>query len=409
MTDNPTRVLAHGGGKYTVTSALAAPVNLPPGTYTTSFSPMMGYSIVTLPDLEPPAYRVYGRRDATIAKVLRTYGKLGRSLGVLFEGDKGIGKSSTTVELARQARDLFSLPVILINHNTPGLSDFLGTLGECVIVFDEFEKNFPRNGDDGNSQNQFLTLFDGTDSAKRLYIVTVNETDRLSPYFLNRPGRFHYLISFDYPDIEAITEYFANEAPGASKKQISDAVGFAFRARLNYDHLRAVVTEMALCGPDAKVSDLIADLNIRDTENRYYDVTVTFNDGTVVTEYGEELELFSNDAEDLDSIEVRLPTTDRTHKMMYLKFTCAGASINRRTNDITIELDDIVTMGLGHEGRGVGKQYLPETLANHEYSEGDTYLYFNLMESSDPDLEKYKVKSIVVSPMKSLHGRFIGV
>ncbi len=119
MTDNSTRVLAHGGGRYTITSALASPQDLPPGTYTPSYNQMLGYSIVTIPDLEPPSYRVYGRRDETIAKVLRTYGARDRSLGVLFEGDKGIGKSSTTVELARQARDMFNLPVIIVNHNTP--------------------------------------------------------------------------------------------------------------------------------------------------------------------------------------------------------------------------------------------------------------------------------------------------
>lgn len=142
----PTRVLSHGGGRYTTTSVHAVPQNLAPGTYGINFDPMTGYSLTTLDDLKSPTYRVYGRRDKTISKVLRTYEHLTRSLGVLFEGDKGIGKSSTTVELARQARDRFEVPVILVNHDTPNLSDFLATLGESVIVFDEFEKNFPRNG-----------------------------------------------------------------------------------------------------------------------------------------------------------------------------------------------------------------------------------------------------------------------
>jgi hypothetical protein len=409
MTDNSTRVLAHGGGRYTITSALASPQDLPPGTYPPNYNQMMGYSIVTLPDLEPPSYRVYGRRDETIAKVLRTYGALDRSLGVLFEGDKGIGKSSTTVELARQARDMFNLPVIIVNHNTPGLSDFLGTLGEAVIVFDEFEKNFPQDDDGENHQNQFLTLFDGTDATKRLYIVTVNETDLLSPYFLNRPGRFHYLISFDYPDIEAITEYFTNEAPEASQEQIKDAVGFAFRARLNYDHLRAIVTEMTIFGQDAKVSDLIADLNIRDTEERFYDVTVTLSDGTVLTSYDEELDLFSTDVENMEQVEIRIPTEDRSRKTLQVKFTGAGSTIDRRTNAVTIDPSTIVTMGLGHDGRDAARNYSAETLKNHNHDSDDHYLYFNLMTSTERELEKYKVKSIVVSPMKSLHGRFIGV
>jgi len=342
MTDNSTRVLAHGGGRYTITSALASPQDLPPGTYTPSYNQMLGYSIVTIPDLEPPSYRVYGRRDETIAKVLRTYAAVNRSLGVLFEGDKGIGKSSTTVELARQARDEFSLPVFLVNHNTPGLSDFLGTLGECVIVFDEFEKNFPRSGDDGDAQAQFLTLFDGTDATKRLYIVTVNEQNRLSPYFINRPGRFHYLINFDYPDIAAITDYMTTEARGASQAQVNDAVAFAFRARCNYDHLRAIVTELGIAGPQAKFSELIADLNIRDTENINFDVTVKLADGTELVSYNESVDTFFCDEDDPESVSFDLPhNLIDIQSSVTVKFLGTEGEVDRRSGGIIFTKDKI--------------------------------------------------------------------
>lgn len=331
----PTTVLTHGGGTYTVTSAFAAPQSLPPGTYGIEFHPLNGYSIVTLPDLQAPTYRVYGRRDETIAKVLRTYGHLTRSLGVLFEGDKGIGKSSTTVELARQARDLFDVPVFLVNHDTPGLADLLGSLGEAVIVFDEFEKNFPRRGDEGDKQAQFLTLFDGTDATKRLYIVTVNDTEKLSPYLLNRPGRFHYLISFDYPDAQAVSEYISNEVPGASAQQVADVVSFAYRARLNYDHLRAVATELSIAGPDEKVADLVADLNIRDTVELLYDVTVHLADGTTLVESREQVDMFGQ--RDCIWFDVPRSKTGVRPYRISVDFDPAELTLDRRTGVLTLD------------------------------------------------------------------------
>ena len=304
-----------------------------------AFNPLTGYSLTTLEDLAPPSYRVYGRRDTTIAKVLRTYGVLDRSLGVLFEGDKGIGKSSTTVELARQARDLFNIPVVFVNHDTPGIADFLAELGECVIVFDEFEKNFP-NGRDGSSQNQFLSLFDGVDSTKRLYIVTVNETHRLSPYFMNRPGRFHYLISFDYPDPDAVHEYVTNEAPGASAAQVSDVVSFAFGARLNYDHLRAIVTELNIAGPDSSVAELVADLNIRDTDERHYDITAHLANGEKLSEYGVEVELFSGDTE---SVNFTVTGFNGSKEPAYLRveYDPAHTTMDRRSKTLVVSEDNI--------------------------------------------------------------------
>lgn len=336
----PTRVLNHGRGRYTTTSAAAAPQNLPKGTYGIEFSPLTGYSLTTMDDLAPPSYRVYGRRDATISKILRTYSAMNRSLGVLFEGDKGIGKSSTTVELARQARDLFNLPVVFVNHDTPGVADFLAELGECVIVFDEFEKNF-LNSRDGDSQSQFLSLFDGIDATKRMYIVTVNETNKLSPYFLNRPGRFHYLISFDYPDPDAVAEYVTNEAPDASAAQLADVVSFAFGARLNYDHLRAIVIELNIAGPHASVAELVADLNIRDTETRFYDIVAHLANGEKLESYNIEVELFSGDTEHL-SFDLKNFNSTSSPAYVAVEYTPAHATMDHRSKALVVDENGIV-------------------------------------------------------------------
>ncbi|KXO99048.1 Uncharacterised protein (plasmid) [Tsukamurella tyrosinosolvens] len=399
----PTTVLDHGGGTYRVTSAHAAPQELQPGTYTLTFSQLAGYSIVTLPDLQPPTYRVYGRRDATIAKVLRTYEHSTRALGVLFEGDKGIGKSSTTVELARQARDQFQLPVILVNHATPGLSDFLGSLGEVVIVFDEFEKNFPRSDDNGDQQAQFLTLFDGTDSTKRLYILTVNDTLKLSQYLLNRPGRLHYLISFDYPDTQAVRDYITNEAAGASAKQVSDVVSFAYRARLNYDHLRAIATEITIAGPDAAVSELVADLNIRDTVDLVFDVTLYLADGTTLKQKSLEVDLFAQE----QLLWVDLPATKKGMSPEELGVTFAPSDVvlNDRTGVLALDGHDIqkteLDFGYGQRGLEGLSEWEQELLKSARSGDGRVDLG-----DAPEEYAKYKVARLELLPAVNTRGRF---
>ncbi len=358
-------------------------------------------------DLSPPSYRVYGRRDETITKVLRTYGVLDRSLGVLFEGDKGIGKSSTTVELARQARDAFNLPVVFVNHDTPGIADFLSELGECVIVFDEFEKNFPRNRE-SNSQDQFLSLFDGVDATKRLYIVTVNETNKLSPYFLNRPGRFHYLISFDYPDPDAVAEYVTNEAPTASAAQVSATVAFAFGACLNYDHLRAIVTELNIAGPDASVPELVADLNIRDTENRSYDITAHLANGEKLKVFDTEVELFSGDIEHL-SFETHNFNGKSEQAYLSVDYDPANTSMDRRTKTLVVGEDGITYTALRPRTEAA-----LEGLAEWEREllmavDDERPQSISLDGITDGALAGYRVVRLEFAPSVNVRGRFFAV
>ena len=130
----------------------------PPGTYRVSFAPKEGFSLVRIDDLTVGAERVYGGRDRKVAKIFRSYALSDRSLGVMLSGDKGIGKSLFLRMVAEAARDQ-GLPVVVVSEDHDGIVEFLDSLDECLIVFDEFEKIFPagrRGITDGlNRQNQF--------------------------------------------------------------------------------------------------------------------------------------------------------------------------------------------------------------------------------------------------------------
>ena len=142
----------------------------PAGTYRVHFTAKEGFSLIRVPDLVVGAERIYGGRESKVEKIFRSYNLSERSLGVMLSGDKGIGKSLFLRMVAEEAREQ-GLPIVIVSEDHEGIADFLDSLDECLIVLDEFEKVFPagRRGIDGsNRQNQFLSLFDGLSSVKRI-------------------------------------------------------------------------------------------------------------------------------------------------------------------------------------------------------------------------------------------------
>lgn len=120
----------------------------------------------------------------------------------------------------------------------------------------------------GGAQDEFLTLFDGLDCGKKLFIVTCNSLSDLSDYLVNRPGRFHYHLRFDYPSVDEIKEYLRDKLEPQYHNQIDDVVKFSNITDLNYDCLRAIAFELNL-GNSFK--EAIKDLNITnyDNDSRY--------------------------------------------------------------------------------------------------------------------------------------------
>ena len=252
---------------------------LPVGTYRVSFSDMSGFFLTKIEDIGPGTEKVYGNHNERIDRILRSYNSFTRSLGVLLSGDKGMGKSLMVRLIAERVRNELEMPVILVDKDYDGISRFLDSLDEAFIIFDEFEKVFPA-GREENRQNQFLGLFDGISTTKRIYMVTVNSLNNLSDYFVNRPGRFHYHIRFDYPNAASIREYLTDQVPNISTKNLDDAVLLSHSVNLNYDHLRALAFELSL-GSDFR--DIIGDLNIKRVEELRYLVQATFTNGDVIT------------------------------------------------------------------------------------------------------------------------------
>ena len=199
--------------------------NLPPQTYRVGFGQFTGFFLEKQHELEVKEDKVYGIHNQKVDKVLKRFADSRKNLGVILSGDKGIGKSLFARLLANKAVDN-GIPVILVDRFIPGISDFLNEIkNEVMVLFDEFDKTFAKNGDD-DPQAKMLSLFDGTSDGKKLFVVTCNDYYRLNEFMVNRPGRFHFHFRFDYPNPDEVKEYLTDKLDEKFYSEIKKVVAF---------------------------------------------------------------------------------------------------------------------------------------------------------------------------------------
>ena len=261
--------------------------SLPNGTYEIGFHPMQGFWLTKVEQPIIKEAKIYGNSPEKVDKVFRGFANSNRNFGVILSGPKGVGKSLFAQLVARKAYDE-GIPLILVNSYINGIADFLGSIRqEVVVIFDEFEKTFAKN-DDENPQDEMLTLFDGMDSGKKLFIITCNDTYKLNEYMLNRPGRFHYHFAMSNPEPDEIREYLTDKLEAQYHDLIESVVAFSMSGSITYDCLRAISFEL---NNGYSIEETVADLNIsRDRENRMR-VIVDWSDGSH-TETSETINLF---------------------------------------------------------------------------------------------------------------------
>lgn len=269
---------------------------LPPKTYTVEFDPRSGCFLKERSNIESEE-KSYGPHEQKIEKVMNTFDRVPRSLGVILSGDKGIGKTMFAKKLCQKCIAK-GLPVLLVDECYPRLSQFIGEIDrECVILFDEFEKMFKTPCNDyeeederEDEQAKLLSLFDGTSEGKKLFVVTCNEIEDLNDCFINRPGRFHYHFRFEYPTDDEIKAYMSDKLEVPYHGEIPKVVSFSKRVKLNYDCLRAIAFEL---NTGIGFEEAIADLNILNTEEYDYDITLCFKDGTTLYETRYRVDLYN--------------------------------------------------------------------------------------------------------------------
>lgn len=239
---------------------------LPVDMYTVSFHPMQGYWLTRMPHFDLPS-KIYGDANDMSSRILNTFKDREGSTGALLSGVKGSGKSLTMKLTALKALKE-GFPVVVVNAAYCGqqFNEFIAALDQpIVLIFDEFEKVY-----DSNAQNELLTLFDGVYTSKKLFMLTANDTFRISQYMTNRPGRIYYNIEYKGLTAEFITE-FCNDVL-KDKSHVDDILRYAATfSDFNFDMLKAICEELNRYGE--KVKDLLRVLNIRhDGSSPIYDL-----------------------------------------------------------------------------------------------------------------------------------------
>ena len=265
---------------------------LPPGAYKVEFSKMTGFSLSVHNDLLVKE-KMYGNSYKKADKVMNTFNHLDRNMGVILSGPKGVGKTMFARRLAELGKEQ-GLPLILVDAPYPGIEDFIESIEqECIVLFDEFEKTFRKaKEEEGGPQERLLSLFDGIDGGKKLYVITCNRVSGLNEYFLNRPGRFHYHFILSTPTGDEVREYMEDNLDGDARKYIDNIVTLSSMSAFTYDVLRAIAFELNLGN---SLSETMMDLNIE--RERYLSLRfkIVFTNGVVATaREGTEIDIFNN-------------------------------------------------------------------------------------------------------------------
>lgn len=269
---------------------------LPVGVYTLHCSQQMGWYMKSRDEFEVKENKIYGNHERKVEKVLKSYDSFNRNLGVILSGSKGIGKSLFTRLLAIAAMKK-GLPILMVEKHIPGLAGYIQSIDqEIMVMFDEYDKTFGGiEAPEGlaDPQTELLSLFDGTSTGKKLFVITCNETNKISPYLVNRPGRFHYHIRFENPESDEIREYLQDNITDKENwAQIDSIVTFASRVGLNYDCLRSIAFEI---NNGESFEDAIKDLNIVNAEIPRYTLSIVYKDGTVARHrYPKQIDLYSS-------------------------------------------------------------------------------------------------------------------
>lgn len=251
--------------------------NIPAGTYNVCFQKLTGFYLEQRTDLLVKEEKIYGPYQSKVDKVLNGFSAANRNFGVILSGKKGVGKTLFTRILAERATDL-GYPMLVCSGYINGLEHFLSSIEqEVIVLFDEFEKTFSKI-ENFDPQEAMLSLFDGVDNGKKLFIITCNNTNKLNDYYLNRPGRFHYHFKLRLPNADEIEEYLTDKILPKYQDVIPQIVSASFYGDITYDCLRAISTDINM---GYSLQETFEDLNMLSSRNNKYECIVTCRNGTI--------------------------------------------------------------------------------------------------------------------------------
>lgn len=187
-----------GGNDFTLREISTQLKNLPVAVYKIQEDQYENIFLTRMQDKFEFPYKVYGKDDVFVNRVIKTWDNTNSNLGVLLNGLRGTGKTVT----AQQICNLINKPVFLLTRKHRNLVSFLNEVTEDVVLFiDEYEKMFDRN------DSTLLTIMDGAlKSTNRILFLLTTNNIHVEQNLLQRPSRIRYVKSYEDLPLETITE-----------------------------------------------------------------------------------------------------------------------------------------------------------------------------------------------------------
>lgn len=211
--------------------------------------------------------KIYGSAEPRSELILSSFDRKDEGVGVGLFGAKGAGKTLLANLTANKAIAR-GMPVIDVSKSfepSQELFDFLNSIGDCLIIFDEFLKHLANFEDSDNNvnvrklQGRMLTFFSGTNNAKRLTFLIDNESYKLNSYFVNRPSRMRYLFQYEHLEPEVI-EALYKDYGFDDVEVLNDIIKYSVSHSCTFDMCNELLEEMQATG--TSLTDVTQYLNV---------------------------------------------------------------------------------------------------------------------------------------------------
>jgi hypothetical protein len=186
------------GNTFSIREVSSQIEKLPVGVYKIEEDPYENLYLSHIQDQFSFPYKVYGKDQAFVDRVKKSYDNTKGNMGVLLNGIRGTGKTVTAELICNN----MNLPVIIMPRKFKNLIGFLSDIQQDYLLFmDEYEKMFDR------SDSTMLTIMDGAlkSTNRILFLMTTNST-RIEENLLQRPSRIRYVKSYTDLTLDIITE-----------------------------------------------------------------------------------------------------------------------------------------------------------------------------------------------------------
>lgn len=256
--------------------------NLEAGFYNLEYDNLREIFYLRVMELQGMPKKIYGDVNLRSKRILNTFNDRNSNTGVLLHGMKGTGKSLLSRQVCLDAV-AEGKPVIFIAapYVGPKFTELMESIEQpCVINIDEFEKTYGSR-EDGKAQEGLLSMMDGISKQNKLWLLTVNETNRVNQYMMNRPNRLFYKFEYGVIPVEVVEEIC--EDKGLTKEQTENLVSiYSLIKELTFDVLMAIIEETKRYNEMPQTCIRFLNIDIDAGAGMYYPDIKIFKDGALV-------------------------------------------------------------------------------------------------------------------------------